>query len=154
VPAAVRKATEVNETKRAVSASEFTTLENATRSHLGEPPRSPDEMRERLVFLEVTPEALFLARRSERYVGYACLNVAESDGVTVVHGWTGVRPEDRRHGLATTLKLRAAAWAKARGYRRIVTSPRATNAASLAANARVGYQPVDQVPVRLTGATE
>ena len=122
--------------------TEFTDLENATRAHLRERTRTPAQMLERLAFLKVDPEALFIACASdgERYLGYACLNVLESDGVTLVHGWTGVRPQVR--GLATALKLRAAAWAKARGYRWIHTAPRSTNPASLRANAKVGYRPV------------
>jgi RimJ/RimL family protein N-acetyltransferase len=120
----------------------FTDLENATRAHI-DPPRSTDEMMERLEFLKVDPEALFVARVGERYLGFTCLNVRESDGVTLVHGWTGVRPEERGRGLATALKLRAAAYAKARGYQRIVTAPRRTNAASLRANEKVGFRPVE-----------
>ena len=118
--------------------TKFTDLENATRAHI-DAPRSPEQMIERLDFLKVVPEALFIVRRGNSYVGYTCLNVAESDAHTLIHGWTGVRPEHRRKGLATALKLRAAAYAKARGYRRIVTSPRRNNPASLGANAKVGY---------------
>jgi RimJ/RimL family protein N-acetyltransferase len=120
--------------------AEFTDLENATRAHLGEPPRTPAEMVERLAFLRVAPEALFVARAGERYLGYTCLNVRESDGETLVQGWTGVRPEARGRGLATALKLVGAAYAKARGYRRLVTAPRRTNAASLRTNAKVGFR--------------
>jgi RimJ/RimL family protein N-acetyltransferase len=92
-------------------------------------------------FLKVVPEALFIARSGERYLGYTCLNMLESDGETLVHGWTGVRPEARGRGVATALKLVAAAYAKTQGYHRIVTAPRRTNAASLRANAKAGFRP-------------
>jgi RimJ/RimL family protein N-acetyltransferase len=124
---------------------EFTDLENATRAHI-DPPRTPAEMVERLAFLKVAPEALFLARRGERYLGYTCVNVLESDGETLLQGWTGVRPEERARGLATALKLRAAAYAQTLGYRRIVTAPRRSNAASLRANEKVGFRPVTDGP--------
>lgn len=125
--------------------AEFTHLENVTRAHFGEAARSPAEMVERLAFLKVDPTALFIARLAERYVGYTCLNMLESDGEILTQGWTGVRPEFGRQGLATALKLVGAAYAKAQGYRQIVTAPRLTNLASLRANARVGFRPRDYV---------
>jgi RimJ/RimL family protein N-acetyltransferase len=99
----------------------------------------------RLAFLKVAPEALFIARSVDRYLGYTCLNVLESDGETLVQGWTGVRPEARRQGLATALKLIGAAYAKATGYLRIVTAPRHTNVSSLRTNEKVGFRPVGEV---------
>jgi GNAT superfamily N-acetyltransferase len=98
-------------------------------------------MVERLAFLEVDPTAVFIARLGEWYLGYTCLNVLESDGEILTQGWTGVRPQWRRQGLATALKLVGAAYAQARGYRQIVTAPRRTNLASVRANARVGFRP-------------
>ena len=124
---------------------EFTDLENATRAHV-DAPRTPAEMVDRLTFLQGAPEALFLARAGDRYLGYTCLNVRESDGDTLIQGWTGVRPEERGQGLATALKLRAAAYAKSCGYRRLVTAPRRTNAASLRANEKVGFRPAAAAP--------
>ena len=121
--------------------AELADLDNATRAHLGTPRRTPEAMRDRLAFLRVTPEALFVARVGERYLGYTCLNIPESTGGTMLQSWTGVRPEARQRGLATTLKLLAAAYAKSRGYERLVTSPRRTNAASLRANEKVGFRP-------------
>jgi GNAT superfamily N-acetyltransferase len=118
----------------------FTELDNATRAGI-HAPRSSDEMIERLAFLKVVPEALFIARRQNLYAGYTCLNVAESDNDTLSQSWTGVHPEFRGKGLATALKLHAAAYAKQRGYRRLVTSIRRTNSASLRANLKVGFQP-------------
>ena len=120
--------------------AEFTDLENATRAHI-DAPRTTDQMLERLAFLKIDPSALFIARLGNRYLGYTCLNVLESDGTTLVHGWTGVRPEERRRGLATALKLRAAAFAKQRGYQQIITAPRRTNLASLRANEKTGFRP-------------
>jgi len=117
--------------------AEFTDLENATRAHLAAAPRIFAQIVERLAFLKVAPEALFIARSGDRYLGYTCLNVLESDRETLVQGWTGVRPEARRQGLATALKLVGAAYAKATGYRRIVTAPRQTNVSSLRTNEKV-----------------
>ena len=120
--------------------AEFTDLDNETRAGI-HAPRSPHEMIERLAFLKVVPEALFIARREDVYAGYTNLNVIESDEETLLQSWTGVRVEYRGQGLATALKLRAAAYAKERDYRRLLTTTRITNAAILRANEKVGFQP-------------
>jgi RimJ/RimL family protein N-acetyltransferase len=119
--------------------SRFCDLENETRKHI-DAPRSVEQMRERLAFLKVVPEALFLAKLGERYIGYTCLNVAESTQDCLIQGWTGVRPEHRRQGIATALKMIAAAYAKERGYEKIVTTPRFNNTASVRMSRKVGFR--------------
>jgi RimJ/RimL family protein N-acetyltransferase len=117
----------------------FCDLENETRRGI-DAPRSVEQMVERLAFLKVVPEALFVAKRDGRYIGYTCLNVAESDRSRLIQGWTGVRPEERRQGVATALKVLAIAYTKGRGYERIVTSPRVTNIASIRTNEAIGFR--------------
>ena len=117
----------------------FCELENETRRGI-DAPRSVEQMRERLAFLKVVPEALFLAKLGDRYVGYTCLNVAESDADCLIQGWTGVRPEYQRQGIGTALKMLGITYAKQHGYRAIVTTPRVTNTASIRMSLKVGFR--------------
>jgi GNAT superfamily N-acetyltransferase len=120
----------------------FCDLENETRKHI-DPPRTVEQMHERLAFLKVVPEALFIAKLDGRYVGYTCLNVAESTMDCLIQGWTGVRPEYRRQGIATALKMLAALYARRQGYEKIVTTPRFTNTASVRTNLKVGFRQLE-----------
>jgi GNAT superfamily N-acetyltransferase len=120
----------------------FCDLENETRKHI-DAPRTVEQMRERLAFLKVVPEALFIAKLDGRYVGYTCLNVAESTKDCLIQGWTGVRPEYRRQGIATALKMVAALYARRQGYEKIVTTPRFTNTASVRTSLRVGFRQLE-----------
>lgn len=117
----------------------FCDLENETRKHI-DAPRTVEQMRERLAFLKVVPEALFIAKLDGRYVGYTCLNVAEGTKDCLIQWWTGVRPEYRRRGIATALKVAAALYARRQGYEKIVTTPRFTNTASVRTSLKVGFR--------------
>jgi GNAT superfamily N-acetyltransferase len=117
----------------------FCDLENETRKGI-DAPRSVEQMKERLAFLKVVPDALFLAKLKECYLGYTCLNVAESDLDCLIQGWTGVRPEYRRQGIGTALKMLSIIYAKQHGYKKIVTTPRFTNTASVRMSQKVGFR--------------
>ena len=117
----------------------FCDLENETRKGI-DAPRSVEQMRERLAFLKVVPDALFLAKFKDCYIGYTCLNVAESDSDCLIQGWTGVRPEYRRQGVGTALKMHGIIYAKQCGYKKIVATPRFTNMASVRMNEKVGFR--------------
>lgn len=119
----------------------FTDLENETRREI-DPPRTVEQMVERIAFLRIDPEWLILARLGGRYAGYTYLNVLESEPGRLVQGWTGVRPELRRQGIATALKMLGILQARRHGFRTIVTSPRATNTASIRMSENVGFRPV------------
>jgi len=120
----------------------FCELENETRRGI-DSPRTVEQMAERIEFLKIEPESLFLAVDGDRYVGYTCLNTAESGGPRLLQGWTGVRPEYRRRGIATALKLLGIAYAREHGYGVIVTSPRVANTASVQMSLKVGFQPAE-----------
>jgi RimJ/RimL family protein N-acetyltransferase len=122
----------------------FCDLDNETRRGDVGAPRTVEQMAERLAFLGAEPAALFVARSGSRYVGYTLLNppVAGEDPHVLRQGWTGVRPEFRRQGIATALKALGIAYARAHGYASMVTEPRTTNAASIAMSTRVGFRPV------------
>ncbi|MEJ7810710.1 MAG: GNAT family N-acetyltransferase [Gemmatimonadaceae bacterium] len=115
-------------------------LDNATRA--GDPavPRTPEEMRARLAALEVAPDATFIAVSGERYVGYTVLDPAGSEGRSLLQSWTGVHPAHRRRGIATALKVLGVRYARAHGYDRVITAPRATNVASLGMSTKLGFR--------------
>ena len=56
------------------------------------------------------------------------------------HGFTGVRPEYRRRGIATALGDAQLAWAAERGFEELTTTTGATNAALRAQKAKLGYE--------------
>jgi RimJ/RimL family protein N-acetyltransferase len=121
----------------------FTALDNATRTETGDPavPRSPKEMRIRLASFELDPAACFLALQAEEWVGYTLLDPRLSRGGRLEQGWTGVRAEHRRRGIATALKVLGIRYAFAHGFSTIVTAPRRRNLASFRMSTRVGFRP-------------
>jgi GNAT superfamily N-acetyltransferase len=72
------------------------------------------------------PEAVFLAKRGDRYLGF-------TGGVG-----TGVRPADRNRGIATALKVRAVAWARDRGAETVATA--SGHPAMLRVNEKLGFR--------------
>lgn len=123
----------------------FTELDNATRSQTGDPevPRTPEAMRHRLASFELDPEACFLALHGERWIGYTLLDPKLSRDGRLEQGWTGVLDEYRQRGIGTALKLLGVEYARARGYRAIVTAPRRRNVASFTMSTRLGFRPGD-----------
>lgn len=119
----------------------FCDLDNETRRGTS-PPRTVEQMAERIAFLKIEPESLFLAVDGERYVGYTHLDTGQSDRPRLRQGWTGVRPEYRRRGIATALKLLGIAYAREHGYGVIVTSPFVANTASVRMSLKLGFRPV------------
>jgi GNAT superfamily N-acetyltransferase len=84
------------------------------------------------------PDACFLARQGEEYIGWSSLayNRTEPDCLSV--GETGVRREWRRQGIARALKARTIAYARQHGYTAIIT--KTANSAMLALNMALGFQ--------------
>src|SRR5207302_2030508 len=86
-------------------------------------------------------EAIFIAKHGPCYVGYSYL-VRDPEQPDRLHqSMTGIRPEWRRRGIATALKVRGATYARQKGYPMIVTRVSRTNTASLGLNARFGFRP-------------
>src|SRR5215510_5660365 len=76
--------------------------------------------REALLWMEmpyVLPDAYFIAKRGDEYVGVSDVSLFEAMPGGLTQGFTGVRREHRRRGLATALKLHAIAYAQSHGYR-------------------------------------
>jgi GNAT superfamily N-acetyltransferase len=84
------------------------------------------------------PEGHFLALDGEQMVGVSQL-LGSSRPQTLQTGLTGTLASHRRLGIARALKLRAAAYAKAQGYRYIRTTNHQVNRPMLALNAAMGF---------------
>jgi mycothiol synthase len=84
------------------------------------------------------PEAYFIARIGDTYVGEANLH-RPATGIALHHSVTGVLPAYRDRGIAMALKLATIAYAQAHGYAQIRTWNETGNAGMLAINDRLGF---------------
>ncbi|MCI4364791.1 MAG: GNAT family N-acetyltransferase [Thermoplasmata archaeon] len=87
------------------------------------------------------PDAYFLARRGDEYVGSTVMDrdLAEPDTLQV--GFTGTHPGFRGLGIASELKRRAVEYARTRGYRFLLTNNDSLNHPIWAINERLGFRP-------------
>lgn len=122
--------------------------ELTTALRLDDPAREPfsppayDE-REARLWLElpyVLPDAYFIAKDGDGYVGVTDLNLLEGMPAGVSHGFTGVRREYRRRGIATALKVRAVEYAARCGYRTIRAFNCPAHSSLLALNKKLGFR--------------
>ena len=109
------------------------------------PPFTPPSYNEReaRLWLElpyVLPDAYFIARDGEEYVGVSDLNLLEAVPGGVSQGFTGVRREYRRRGIATALKVRAVEYAARHGFKVIRAFNRPAHAPLLALNEKLGFR--------------
>lgn len=87
----------------------------------------------------VLPDAFFLAKVGDVYVGESALKRSDGDPGLLHQQLTGVLPDYRGQGIATVLKVATIAYAQERGYRVIRTFNSGRNEAMLAINARFGF---------------
>ncbi len=85
------------------------------------------------------PEAFFLAKDGDAYVGMSNLERLDSLPDTLYTGFTGVRREQRGRGIAMCLKLRAIDYARRRGFRWIRTGNSTLNTPMLGINMKLGF---------------
>jgi GNAT superfamily N-acetyltransferase len=88
----------------------------------------------------VLPDGYFIARQGGEYIGVCDVHLRGAAPGQVVHGFTGVRRDFRRQGIATALKRSAIRYAREAGYRTIRTNNRPADAAMLALNERLGFR--------------
>jgi GNAT superfamily N-acetyltransferase len=86
------------------------------------------------------PDAWFVAREGDHWVGESALWKSEGEPEVLYVGATGVRREYRRKGIATALKLAAVQWAKDAGKREIRTWNAQQNRAMLSINEAMGFE--------------
>jgi RNA polymerase sigma factor (sigma-70 family) len=105
------------------------------------PPRY--NAREALLWLEmpyVLPDAYFIARRGKSYLGVTDVSLFEAFPGSLRQGFTGVRREYRRQGVATALKIQAALYAQSNGYQVIQALNKPAQSAILSLNKKLGFE--------------
>ena len=98
--------------------------------------------REALMWLKmpyVLPDAYFIAKRGDEYVGVSDVSLFEALPGGLTEGFTGVKREYRRRGLATALKVSGVIYAQSHGYRMIQSFNRPEQAAMRALNEKLGF---------------
>jgi RNA polymerase sigma factor (sigma-70 family) len=99
--------------------------------------------REARLWLErpyVLEDAYFIARDGDDYIGVTDLNLLEEMPQSLSTGFTGVRREYRRQGVATALKAHAVQYARQHGFRTIRAFNRPEHSTLLALNKRLGFR--------------
>lgn len=109
-------------------------------------PPAYDEREARIWFGKpyVMDEAFFIAERGGEYVGVTHLNLLDAMPGGLSQGFTGVRREHRRKGIATALKLRAFEHARRQGYRTVRSLIRPAHARLIALDAKLGFRRVSE----------
>jgi RimJ/RimL family protein N-acetyltransferase len=87
-----------------------------------------------------SPEAVFAALAGDEVVGYAKLALTPNQPDVAYHDLTGVKRAWRGRGIAGALKRTQIAWAKERGYGRLVTQNEERNEPIRRLNQRHGYR--------------
>jgi RNA polymerase sigma factor (sigma-70 family) len=99
--------------------------------------------REALLWLNmpyVLPAAYFIAKDGDRYVGVSDVNRLEALAGALTQGDTGVLPEYRRRGIATTLRAREIEFAQTHGYKVIQSFNDTSQSDLLALNHKLGFE--------------
>ncbi|MBN1964530.1 MAG: GNAT family N-acetyltransferase [Anaerolineae bacterium] len=87
------------------------------------------------------PEAFFVAMAGDQVVGFTSLLTNRTTRHLLHNGFTAVRRDYRRRGIALALKLRGIEFARAYGCHHIETGNEVRNGPMLALNNRLGFVP-------------
>ena len=99
--------------------------------------------REALMWMKmpyVLPDAYFIAKRGDEYVGVSDVSLFEAVPGGLTQGFTGVKSEYRRRGLATALRVREILYAQSHGYQIIQASDKPEQIAIRALNEKLGFE--------------
>ncbi|HVS82958.1 MAG TPA: DUF3471 domain-containing protein [Pyrinomonadaceae bacterium] len=88
----------------------------------------------------VLPDAYFIAKDGDQYVGLSDVSLFDALPGGVTQGFTGVLRKYRRRGIATSLKLREIEYVRAHSYKVIQSFNRPAQSAVLALNQKLGFQ--------------
>jgi RNA polymerase sigma factor (sigma-70 family) len=122
--------------------------ELTTVLHEDDPTRAPFappafNAREALLWLNmpyVLPDAYFIAKRGDQYVGVSDVSLFEALPGGLTQGFTGVVRKYRRKGIATSLRRREIEYARTHGYKVIQSLNRPAQSALLALNQKLGFR--------------
>jgi GNAT superfamily N-acetyltransferase len=89
---------------------------------------------------KVILEANFLACLGEEYVGWSSLQRVLASPETLDIGFTGTLPAHRGRGIASELKRQAIEYARAHGYRSVITANDSLNPRIWAINEKLGFR--------------
>lgn len=99
--------------------------------------------REALMWLEmpyVIPDAYFIAKHGDEYVGVSDVSLFEALPRGLTQGFTGVKREYRGRGLATVLKFCGIAYAQSHGYQIIQSFNKPEHVGIRALNEKLGFE--------------
>lgn len=99
--------------------------------------------REALMWMEmpyVIPDAYFIAKHRDEYVGVSDVSLFEAMPRGLTQGFTGVKRGYRRRGLATLLSLHGVSYAKSHDYKLIQTFNRLQQTGMLLLNQKLEFQ--------------
>lgn len=99
--------------------------------------------REALMWLQmsyVLPDALFIAKKGDEYLAVSDVSLFEALPGGLIQGFTGVRREFRRRGLATALMVREVLYAQSHGYQIIQSFNKPEQVAMRALNEKFGFE--------------
>jgi RNA polymerase sigma factor (sigma-70 family) len=99
--------------------------------------------REALMWLEmryVLPDAYFIAKRGDEYVGVSDVSLFEAVPGGLTQGFTGVKREYRRCGLATALTVSEILYAQSHGYQLIQSFNKPEQAGIRALDEKLGFE--------------
>src|SRR5262245_25764637 len=88
----------------------------------------------------VLPDACFIDKHGDEYIGFTDLNHIEPIPNGIMHGFTGVSRTWRRQGIGTALKLRAIDYAREHGYRYIRAFNLPSQEGASALNEKLGFK--------------
>ena len=114
--------------------------DDPTRPRFAPPAYDPREAQIWFGRPHVIDEAFFIAKRRDEYVGVTGLNLLDAVPGGISQGFTGVRRDQRRQGVATALKLRAVEYAHGQGYRAVRALNRTAHAALIALDEKLGFR--------------
>lgn len=122
---------------------ELTTLlsqDDPARSSFAPPAYNAREASMWLEMPYVLPDALFIAKHGEEYVGVSDVSRFEAMPGALTQGFTGVKREYRRRGLARELKTAGILYAQSHGYQVIQTFNQPEQSAIRALNEKLGFE--------------
>ncbi len=85
------------------------------------------------------PEAFFIAKAGELYVGESYLATSKADSTQLYQGLTAVRQEFRGKGIAIALKIKVIEYAQKNNYHTIKTWNDSENPSMLGINQKLGF---------------